>query len=105
MPGNAPDARRVELPAGLEDKVHRQLRHRNGKTFLALLPETTQEVIDTLHKRADANNRDTVLVTRTDELRPYLYRLVSLEFPYIMVLARAEVHAGAPITAEANDNG
>ena len=105
LPGNAPDARRVELPAGLEDKVHRQLRHRNGKTFLALLPETTQEVIDTLHKRADANDRDTVLVTRTDELRPYLYRLVSLEFPYIMVLARAEVHAGAPITAEANDNG
>ena len=43
-----------------------------------------------------------ILVTSSDELRPFLRRLVQLEFPTLMVLYRGEVIARQPGAAPLN---
>ena len=91
LPGNAPPARHVSLPAELEKTIETWLERQNGKRFLAIAPEDTQEFLAGVRSLVDGARRDQVLVVRSSELRPFVRRVVELEFPYLMVLAEQEV--------------
>jgi len=90
LPGNAPGTRHIALPADTETELISWIQHREGKTFLALPPETTQDVLQTLRELIGMDDRRTALIVQSSELRPYLYRLASIEYPHLSVLARDE---------------
>jgi tetratricopeptide (TPR) repeat protein len=92
LPGNQPDARRAELPQDFEDQVDTWLWTMYGKTFFALPPEDTQDLLADIRALvSEHDEQDLVLVVRDGRLRPYLRRLVELEFPRLMVLAADEL--------------
>jgi tetratricopeptide (TPR) repeat protein len=88
LPGNAPGAPRVALPAGFEDRL---LGSEDGRAFLAADPIQKLDFLAWLRGEMEHRDPQTVLVTRSPALRPLLRRLVAPEFPDLMALAEEEV--------------
>ncbi len=111
LPGNSQTAHRLTLPSAIEDIITRWVWHEGDKTFFALPPEETQELLSRLREVMDTTDRDLVLVTHRAELRPFVRRLVEPEFPHLMVLAQEEVLApdglseAAPVEGESENKG
>jgi type III secretory pathway component EscV len=105
LPGNEPGARRLELPTALEDQIRPWVTTHAGKTFFALPPEDTQELLGEIRELLTENDAEQlVLVVQDGRTRPFVRRLVELEFPRIMVLAqdeRLELDGAAAVTAGA----
>lgn len=91
LPGNNPKAQRLELPMEWEDMLISGLEHRDGRTFLTLPPEKIHEFLSTIRNVVKARDWNLVLVTQGSEIRPFVWRLVENEFPYLMVLAQDEL--------------
>lgn len=108
LPGNEVHAgrRRLQLGAALEARMVASLHPRGPRTVLALEPEFCQSALAAIRAAVDA--RPAVLVVREPRVRPYLRRLVELEFPHLPVLSQAEIHADAHAdvsTIEADPDG
>jgi flagellar biosynthesis component FlhA len=91
LPGNVKPAEQIKLPSKVEEELSRWLQHLDGKAFLALPPEETQEALSEIRELVGSNVRNAVLVTQSGELRPFVRRLVEIEFPDLMVLAEEEL--------------
>jgi flagellar biosynthesis component FlhA/Tfp pilus assembly protein PilF len=100
LPGNEPHAgrRRLELASALEARLAASLHARAASVVLALAPDFCQQVLAAVRATVDA--RPAVLVVREARLRPFLRRLVELEFPMLPVLSLAEVLADSDTPAE-----
>ncbi len=93
LPGNNPNAQRLELPMEWEGMLISGLEHHNGRTFLTLPPEETYEFLSTIRNAVKTRDWNLVLVTQSSEIRPFVRRLVENEFPHLMVLAQDELVA------------
>ena len=91
LPGNTLNLQRVNLPSETERKLEHGLRHEDGKTFIALPPNIVQDFIAEVHSLIDGNQENRVLVVQSSKLRPFLQRIVELEFPKLIVLAFEEL--------------
>lgn len=93
LPGADPYTARIRLTEDLEARIDPWVRHQDGKHFFAIPPEDTQELLADIRELVrDAPHRP-VLVTSRGDLRPFIRRLVELEFPDLMVLADEELSA------------
>ncbi|MBI4528487.1 MAG: FHIPEP family type III secretion protein [Deltaproteobacteria bacterium] len=101
LSGNSRGDVRVELPREVEDKMVPWLWHDAGKTFFALPPEETQEILGDVRKLIDTSRKNLVLVVQSSELRPFVRRLVEIEFPDLMVIAEKELIAVADPVGQA----
>ncbi len=93
LPGNQPEAQQVFLPQEAEDKVSSWLKHQDGKLFLALPPLEAQDLLAEIRAIVEPAHGNQVLVCKDGEVRPFLRRLVELEFPDLFVIAEAELLA------------
>lgn len=99
LPGNQPGDQRVPVPAAVEQEITRWLVKQNDKHFFAIPPEQTQELLETIRELVAEHDEDIVLMTESADVRPFLRRLVELEFPHLLVIAREEVRDQPPDSA------
>ncbi len=83
------------LDADVEDLVKNAIRRTEKGNYLALEPETTQEIIEAVGKEIASHPfppgaRPPVILT-TAEIRRYFRKIVELEFPQLSVLSYQEL--------------
>jgi flagellar biosynthesis protein FlhA len=88
LPGNDPSSNRIELLSRSEEE--QLLRRGDGKSSFVVPPEKALELLVMLRGRSDSTDRRAVLVTHP-ELRVPFRRMVEMEFPHLMVIARDEL--------------
>jgi flagellar biosynthesis component FlhA len=91
LPGNHPDTEHLVLPSQLEARVAAGVSGEGDRRRLALAPEETQEVLAEIRTLVQGDKGQRALVVRDAELRPFVRRLVQLEWPSLHVLARGEI--------------
>jgi flagellar biosynthesis component FlhA len=91
LPGNRPGDTRVEVPEAIEQAVGASIQTDGDARFLAMPPEEVQEQLSTLREVLHAHDPNAVLVTRDGQVRPFLRRLIAMEFPSVMVIADDEL--------------
>src|SRR5262249_53826098 len=89
LPGN--DGRRtlMNLGTGFEAEIRRSLYKCDGRSILAMTPERCQAALAAV--RNQVSGRPHALVVDDAALRPYVRKLVELEFADLPVLSRAEI--------------
>ncbi len=92
LPGNRANDERRPVPVDLEDRIARWIRGEDGKTYLAITLEATQDLLAAIRNVVEPAGRNLVL-TAGSELRPFVRRLVQQEFPDVMVIANDELLA------------
>jgi flagellar biosynthesis component FlhA len=92
LPGNETTRTLIKLPPLLEQIIVEGIQLQSEKVFLALTPERTQEFLSELRNEVDYRPVDTLtLVVSTPGIRPFVKRVVELEFTALPVLAEIEL--------------
>jgi type III secretion protein V len=91
LPGNSPKMNRIELTQQIEDQIAKWIHNVDDKKFFAIPPEETQDLLSEIRELVTWVNKHSVLVAQNTELRPYIRRLVELEFPDLMVISNEEL--------------
>ncbi|OOP56464.1 MAG: hypothetical protein AYP45_08915 [Candidatus Brocadia carolinensis] len=92
LPGNDKSYNVLTLSPAFEEEIKRWLQRKDGKTFFAILPEQTQELLSAVRDSVKERNQERlVIVTHDTDIRPFVRRLIELEFPRIMVLSSNEL--------------
>jgi tetratricopeptide (TPR) repeat protein len=91
LPGNQLQSKRIELPVDLEERIAGSMKHELGKSFLAISLEEALEMQTEIRELVEVRDRHSVLVAQDARIRPFVRRLVELQFPDVMVIARQEL--------------
>ncbi len=89
LPGNEAGRSLLTLSSRFEAEIRRSLYNDAGHLMLAMEPERCQEVLTAV--RNCVNGRSHALVVEDGILRPFVRKLVELEFPDLPVLSRPEL--------------
>jgi type III secretory pathway component EscV len=92
LPGNEAERRLLTLSPDLEALIGSCVRRRGGTSFLAVPTHEAPELRETV--RADLAEGDdgrSALVVRQPGLRPFVRRLVELDFPDLPVIEAGEL--------------
>jgi len=95
LPGNETGRSLLRLSPGFEAEIRRSLYEDNGHLILAMEPERCQRALTAV--RNGVNGRSHALVVEDGVLRPFVRKLVELEFPNLPVLSRGEVRNDAGV--------
>ncbi|MCI0661599.1 MAG: hypothetical protein L0220_11040, partial [Acidobacteria bacterium] len=75
-----------------ENEIKSWIWERDGKSFFAIPPEETQELLSAVRVAIDQEPQDKLaLMTEADTIRPFVRRLIELEFPRVDVLSSREL--------------
>ncbi len=92
LPGNEGDRLLVGLSSEFEEVVRRGIGEQQGKRFLAIPPQETQELLSAVRSGlARQSGKRLALVLRDFALRPFVRRLTEIEFPLLPVLSQREL--------------
>jgi type III secretory pathway component EscV/tetratricopeptide (TPR) repeat protein len=91
LPGNDPQRSLLRLSGGFEAEIRHSLYGRDGQQVLAMEPSHCQEALSAV--RNAVGERAQTLVVEDAALRPFVRKLVELEFPNLPVLSRAELRS------------
>jgi tetratricopeptide (TPR) repeat protein len=91
LPGNNAYTKLINLPFEIENQIANWIWPQNKKTYLAIPPEDTQELLSQIRELVNSNDVNQVLVVQKSEVRPFVRRLVELEYPFLMVLSQEEL--------------
>ena len=85
----------------LEDELRGSLLEHNRRALLAMLPERCQETLAAIRTAVagNAGSQPLALVVADSVLRPYVRRLVELEFPRLPGLSAAEAKDDVPFVS------
>jgi len=89
--GNEPGMLRVPLDRDQEEALVPWLRHEDGRWFLGIPPEETQNFLADVRHLTARHVERFALVVRNSELRVFIRRMLQLEFVGVMVLAADEL--------------
>jgi flagellar biosynthesis component FlhA len=90
LPGNEPGAKLVSVPTEIESAVLRWVTTVDGRRFLAIPPEATQDLLAKVRALVSQDDPAVLLVTEREDVRAPLRRLIELEFPHVAVQWREE---------------
>jgi type III secretory pathway component EscV len=82
------------LPDATEHEIARSISLVDGVPFLSMGPEAVQRTLALVRGWVQSQQGATTLVVNNAAIRRYTRRLVELEFPGLMVLARDELLPG-----------
>jgi hypothetical protein len=92
LAGAEPARRRLRLSEEFEAEMKRWVQRSDGGSFFAIPPQETQQLLAAVRVAVTDDGREPVTLVVADEtIRPFLRRLIELEFPAIPVLARREL--------------
>ena len=99
LPGNDLQHAYLRLGTRFETEIRHALYERDGRLILAMEPKRCQDALATV--RNHVKGRSLGLVVDDATLRPFVRKLVELEFPDLHVLSRAELRDDIEIGPEA----
>jgi type III secretory pathway component EscV/tetratricopeptide (TPR) repeat protein len=99
LPGNDRKHSYLELGTRFEAEIRHALYERDGRSILAMEPERCQNALGAIREKF--TDRSHVLVVKDATLRPFVRKLVELEFPDLHVLSHAELREDAEIEPDA----
>jgi flagellar biosynthesis component FlhA len=82
---------RVPAPESFELGVSKGIVLQDGTPFLDIRPEETQELMNEIRSVLQDYGQDVVLVVHDAMVRPFVRRLVALEFPRVYAMAEEEL--------------
>lgn len=83
------------LSTTFEAEVKRWLHDGDSGPFFAIPPEETQELLAAFREGVEDKKQATVVVvTCTEGIRPFVARLIELEFPRVLVMSSDELRTG-----------
>ncbi|MCI0338277.1 MAG: FHIPEP family type III secretion protein [Acidobacteria bacterium] len=92
LPGNDLSHKFLQLSPAFENEIKSWIWERDGKSFFAIPPEETQELLSAVRVAIDQEPQDKLaLMTEADTIRPFVRRLIELEFPRVDVLSSREL--------------
>jgi type III secretory pathway component EscV len=91
LPGNDPITQQIALPTDVESKIAAGLTGTGAKRCLALTPEETQDVLAAVRELIPSDKPGWALTVQRTEVRPFVRKLVHLEWPSLAVLAKEEL--------------
>ncbi|HXK03299.1 MAG TPA: FHIPEP family type III secretion protein [Verrucomicrobiae bacterium] len=98
LPGNNVQSEFFWLSPRFEEQIFQGIARLDGsgdplrtRTLFSLLPETAQDLFKAVRATLGQSERHEVIVTRTEGIRPFVRRLIQLEFPYVQTLSLAEL--------------
>lgn len=99
LPGSAAHHTFLPLGSTFESEIRRSLPdQQDNRLILAMLPERCQEALTAVRNRISGGSF--TLVVEDSTVRPFVRKLVELEFPNLHVLSEAEIPASAQLSAE-----
>ena len=100
LPGN--EQKYAVLPFGprYEAGIRRAIYESDSHAVLAMEPKRCQEALTALRNEAGVEDRHLALMVHDPALRPFVRRLIELEFPHIPVLSRLELRTDAKLETE-----
>jgi tetratricopeptide (TPR) repeat protein len=90
LPGCQENGRIRTLPPDVEDRIASWVRGQAGKRFLAAPPAEIDNLRRTIRERLAEDDQSPVVVL-TPRLRPFVRRIVALDYPLVPVVARSEL--------------
>jgi tetratricopeptide (TPR) repeat protein len=96
IPGNSPEGPMYKLGQNLVSRIAQGLQSDGEATVLALEPEPTQEILTAIRsevRKLPPTIQNPVLFVEDWRMRPFVRKLVELEFPHLAVLSRREACA------------
>jgi flagellar biosynthesis component FlhA len=90
LPGNDGQARKWELRGDWEDRFRARLRHEGDRTYLDAPADLRLGFLAAIRAALPGPEAAIVLVLGDAVLRPFIRRILSAEFPDLLVLARDE---------------
>ena len=95
LPGNDGLFELFYLSPAFEEEVNRWLCNLDGKVFFAIPPEETQALLAAFRSAVEGHKQSRLtVVTRLERNRPFVRRLIEIEFPRVTVLSAAELRPG-----------
>lgn len=92
LPGNTDGKRFAHLSDDYENTLASGIYDQGAKRLLALEPEPTQELLTAVRMAlGDSKRSQVVVVTRRQGIRPYVRKLLELEFPSLAILSEQEL--------------
>ncbi|HKQ79951.1 MAG TPA: FHIPEP family type III secretion protein [Blastocatellia bacterium] len=92
LPGNHEDSEFMYLSPGFEKEVECAIVDPNGKRFLAVLPALAQDLLSAFRKEVGQRRQSNlVIVIQTEGIRPFVRRLIEIEFPLVTALSAQEL--------------
>jgi FHIPEP family protein len=99
LPGNHAESEFFWLSPRFEEEILAGVEQQNGssdllgsKTLFSLSPETAQDLLAAVRSVLSDSERPPVLVTRAEGIRPFVRRLIRIQFPYVHTLSLTELH-------------
>jgi hypothetical protein len=95
-----PNVRVLVLGAATQAHIGRALHHTAAGSYLKLDPECTQALLGAVRRQVDALGTGAAgcaLLVKSTQLRPYMRRLVALEFPALHALSLQDLVPGTPL--------
>lgn len=90
LPGNAPPTRLLAMDPAFEERIVRAIHSDEASAVLAISAEECQEALSELRSRLDVA-RDVALIVENARIRPFLRKMMEVEWPELPVLARREL--------------
>ena len=78
------------LGQNFESEINGSIYRNGSQTVLAMEPEICQDVLKAVREKVDSKRHISLLV-ENGELRPFVKKLIELEFPLVPVLSRQEL--------------
>jgi type III secretory pathway component EscV/tetratricopeptide (TPR) repeat protein len=99
LPGNDGQHAYLALGNRFEAEIRNALYHRDGRAILAMEPDRCRGALNAVRNHATSRSR--MLVVNDATLRPFVRKLIELEFPDLHVFSRAEFRDDAGIGPDA----
>ncbi len=90
LPGNNAKFSFYELGEDFEEMIQKSIQRKYENPILLLEPEDCQEALTSIRRGVYSYNK-TTLVVKNAEIRPFVHKLIELEFPNINVLSYQEL--------------
>jgi hypothetical protein len=92
LPGNLEDSHFFRLAPAFENEISQWVHHANGRTFFAIPPERAEALVSAVGTALSLmRNGRQVIVTQAHGIRPFVRRLIEVNFPRVTVLSWEEL--------------
>jgi tetratricopeptide (TPR) repeat protein len=90
LPGNAAHADLISMGADFERRILDAVHRDGSQSVLAMLPDSCQETLREVRERL-ADREQAAIVVESATVRPFVRKLIEMEWPNVAVLSRREV--------------
>ncbi len=91
LPGNKEATTKVDLDNGLKGWIINNLKIKNNKYYFTATPNDTQDWLNNFREFISEHGQEKIIVVDDNDARPFLKKVIQLEYPSLVVMAQDEV--------------